>query len=152
MELVAADTGTISRKAQPSIIRLQSLSSFSISCVIHRQHMRNPNTAEPLTRWKQRSATLFVVVSFLGTTDLRTNSWPPVCASSQSHIECSQAQPHGSPTPFDGHLTLQLHTKFDKECFAASRSSTTMRTLSIHLSVLSFLPHLTGDARTCAGV
>src|SRR5262245_42334347 len=36
-----------------------------------------------------------------------------------------------------------------KNAFAASRSSTTMRTLSIRLSVTSFLPHLTGDARTC---
>jgi len=35
------------------------------------------------------------------------------------------------PTSLKWHLALQLHTELDKERFAAARSSTTMRTLSI---------------------
>jgi hypothetical protein len=44
--------------------------------------------------------------------------------------------------PFDCRLALELEAQFDEEALAASRSSTTMRTLSIRVSVISLLPSL----------
>jgi hypothetical protein len=44
--------------------------------------------------------------------------------------------------PFDCRFALELEAKFDEERLAASRSSTTMRTLSIRLSVIFFLSSL----------
>jgi hypothetical protein len=44
--------------------------------------------------------------------------------------------------PFDCRLALELEPSSMKNALAASRSSTTMRTLSIRLTVISFLPSL----------
>src|SRR5499426_197747 len=66
-----------------------------------------------------------------------------------SHRTFSSPTTRSTQRPSTGISPSNSIPSSTKNAFAASRSSTTMRTLSIRLSVTSFLPHLTGDARTC---
>src|SRR5215470_1016278 len=54
------------------------------------------------------------------------------------------------PAPLDGHLALQLHTKFDKECLRSlevlDHEENVVHSCQRHVFPLS--PLLTGDART----